>query len=315
MKVLGISGGSKNGNNDAMCKEALMGAKEAGADEIEFINLNDLHLEHCTGCTACVMSLMSGNGGACVIKDDFEWLRDKMMDADAIVWSIPIFEKGASGLFRTITDRMGPRNDKAMIIVGSKIAEGRMAAGQGGKLPDQRMLKEKVVSYIGIGGSDWSTRIQCDFFNMALTPAWKVIDTQVFSWSKCIVMEPEKVSRSHEIGVELAEAAKDYEAAKWIGDPGICPHCHCRNFYIGEGTHATCCACGLEGEMVLKDGKITFEFPKESEGLAHDTLSGKFKHVDEIKENEGKLMDWKKTDEFKQKKQAYIDFISASKPE
>ena len=40
MKILGISGGSKNGNNDAMCKEALMGAKEAGAD-IEFINLNN----------------------------------------------------------------------------------------------------------------------------------------------------------------------------------------------------------------------------------------------------------------------------------
>ncbi|MFQ7738053.1 MAG: flavodoxin family protein, partial [Emergencia timonensis] len=121
MKILGISGGSKNGNNDAMCKEALMGAKEAGA-EIEFINLNELHIEHCTGCTACVMSLMSGKGGACPVKDDFEWLRDKMMDADGIVWAIPIFEKGASGLFRTITDRMGPRNDKAMIIVGSKIA-------------------------------------------------------------------------------------------------------------------------------------------------------------------------------------------------
>ena len=69
MKILGISGGTKNGNNDAMCKEALMGAKEAGA-EVEFINLNELHIEHCTGCTACVMSLMSGKGGACPIKDD-----------------------------------------------------------------------------------------------------------------------------------------------------------------------------------------------------------------------------------------------------
>jgi hypothetical protein len=40
MKVLGISGGTKNGHNDAMCKEALMGAKEAGA-EVEFIHLMD----------------------------------------------------------------------------------------------------------------------------------------------------------------------------------------------------------------------------------------------------------------------------------
>ncbi|TDP60531.1 flavodoxin family protein [Aminicella lysinilytica] len=311
MKVLGISAGSKNGNNDAMCKEALMGAREAGADEIQFINLNDLHLEHCTGCTACVMSLMSGKGGACIIKDDFEWLRDKMMDADAIVWSVPIFEKGASGLFRTITDRMGPRNDKAMIIVGSKIAE-----ETGGKLPDQRMLKDKVVAYIGVGGSDWSTRIQCDFFNQALTPAWKVIDTEVFSWSKCIVMDEDKVNRSHQIGVELANAAKDYEAAKWVGDPGICPHCHCRNFYLSDdATKATCCACGLVGEVKVDGGKVSFHFDPETEARAHDLLSGKFMHVDDIKENEGKLMELKKTDEFKRKKQAYIDFISATKPD
>lgn len=310
MKILGISGGSKNGNNDAMCKEALMGAKEVGA-EIEFINLNDLHIEHCTGCTACVMSLMGGKGGACTIKDDFEWLRDKMMDADGIVWSIPIFEKGASGLFRTITDRMGPRNDKAMMIVGSKIAE-----ATGGKAPDQRMLKDKVVSYIGVGGSDWSTRIQCDFFNQALTPAWKVIDTEVFSWSKCIIMEEEKVVRSHEIGVGLAEAAKDYDAAKWLGDPGVCPHCHCRNFHLSDDAgKAVCCACGLEGEIKVEDGKVSFHFDPETEGHAHDTLSGKFIHVDDIKENEGKLMELRKTDEFKQKKQAYIDFISGSKPQ
>ena len=36
MKILGISGGMRNGSNDGMCIEALMGAKEMGA-EVEFI--------------------------------------------------------------------------------------------------------------------------------------------------------------------------------------------------------------------------------------------------------------------------------------
>ena len=40
MKILGISAGTKNGNNDAMCKEALMEAKKLGA-EVEFIRLLD----------------------------------------------------------------------------------------------------------------------------------------------------------------------------------------------------------------------------------------------------------------------------------
>ena len=119
---MGISAGTKNGNNDAMCKEALMGAKEMGA-EVEFIRLLDLNLEHCTGCIACVGSLMSGRGGKCIKKDDFEWLKDKMFDADAIVFTVPIFEKGAAAIFRTITDRFGPRMDKAMNVVGTKIAE------------------------------------------------------------------------------------------------------------------------------------------------------------------------------------------------
>ena len=43
MKILGISGGMRNGSNDGMCIEALMGAKEMGA-EVEFIQLQNLHI-------------------------------------------------------------------------------------------------------------------------------------------------------------------------------------------------------------------------------------------------------------------------------
>ncbi len=83
MKILGISGGMRNGSNDGMCIEALMGAKEMGA-EVEFIQLQNLHIEHCTGCTACVQSVLGGRGGKCVLKDDFDWLLDKMLDATAL---------------------------------------------------------------------------------------------------------------------------------------------------------------------------------------------------------------------------------------
>ena len=96
MKILGISGGMRNGSNDGLCKEALMGAREQGA-EVEFIQLQDLHIEHCTGCTACVQSVLGGKGGGCVLKDDFDWLLDKMLDADGIIFATPIFEKGATG--------------------------------------------------------------------------------------------------------------------------------------------------------------------------------------------------------------------------
>ena len=41
----------------------------------------------------CVQSVLGGRGGKCVLKDDFDWLLDKMLDADGIVFSTPIFEK------------------------------------------------------------------------------------------------------------------------------------------------------------------------------------------------------------------------------
>ena len=111
MKILAISGGSKNGNNDAMAKEALMGAQEMGA-EIEFVHLLDLNIKPCTGCIACVKSLMQGGLGDCAIKDDYQWLYNKILDADGVIIAMPIYEKGTPGVFRTLQDRMcGPAND------------------------------------------------------------------------------------------------------------------------------------------------------------------------------------------------------------
>ena len=309
MKILGISSGSKNGNNDAMCKEALMGAKENGA-EVEFVRLLDLDLKYCTGCISCVMSLMMGKGNMCVLKDDFDWLLDKMLDADGIVFTSPVFVKGTPGVFHTIIDRFGPRLDRGNNIIATKIAEEK-----NGKKPDPRILKDKVVSYMGIGGSDWTTRIQCDHALQALSPGWKIIDNEVFSWSKGIIMEDKKVSRAHQIGVNLAKAAKDIESARYQGDAGICPHCHSRNFYLNEQAGETiCCLCGIKGELKISAGKVSFVFPESQIEHAHDTIPGKFLHMDDIKENEGALMEMRKSDAFKSRVANYKAFISASKP-
>ena len=82
----------------------------------------------CTGCKACVMGLFSGRGNACVIKDDIDWLVDKMYDADGIMFAIPIFCKTAPGLFHNIMDRFGPRMDKGNLMIAQKIAESTAAS-------------------------------------------------------------------------------------------------------------------------------------------------------------------------------------------
>jgi hypothetical protein len=308
MKVLGLSAGMKDGSNDSLCKEALMGAKEAGA-EIEFIRILDLDIKPCTGCIACVMKMMNGKGNACVIKDDLQWLYDKMLEADGVIFAAPIFEKGTHGVVRCIMDRCGPRNDRGNCIIADKIAQEK----PDGVRIDPRLLKDRAISFMGIGGSDWATRVECDHGILAMTPKWTVIENICFSWSKHILVQNEKIERAHRLGVRLAEAAADIENATYQGEPGVCPHCHSKEFHLTPRTNkATCCLCGIEGEFVIENGALVFTYDEEWETRAHDTISGKFIHCDDIRDMETKLLEIKKTDIYKERTQKYKDFITAT---
>ncbi len=310
MKILGISGGTKNGNNDAVCKEALLGARESGA-EIEFIRLPDLELKNCSGCGFCMKSLNTGTGGGCTIQDDFEWLRDRMLDADGIVFSMPVFEKGAPGVFHTVLDRFGPRHDRGTNLLGSRIAEER-----GGRKPDPRILKEKAVAFLGTGGTDYTTGFACDCAMLAGLMMWKVVENRVYSWTKCFILEEEKVTHAHLTGIRLAQAAKDPEHADYYGEKGVCPHCHSRNFYLDGGSdRVVCCLCGMEGTLKRIDHKLRFVFPPEQLSLAFDTIEGKLHHAEDIKRNQEIRLQMKGTDLYRQRQKKYMELIGASVPD
>ena len=307
MKILGISLGRKNGTNDCMCKEALMAAKEMGA-EVEFIQMFDLDIKHCTGCTACTTTAFSGRGNKCVIKDDFEWLVDKMYDADGIVFAVPIFEEGAPGIFHTIMDRFGPRMDKATCMIGEKAKEGSI---------DPRYLEKQIcVSYMAFGGSEWITRVQADCFIQSMTPQWKVIDNRFFDHSLCLLADDSKITQVHQIGVNLVQACKDPEKATYQSEPGVCPHCHSREFYFAENGDVVCNQCGIVGEMKIEDGKPVFSFVKEVQiPIAHDVISGKFAHMEDIGKSIGMQMAMKQSEDYKAKMKKYKEFIQPVKPE
>ncbi len=317
MKILGVSGGYKNGTNDAMVREALMGAKEAGA-EVEFVRLLDLNLKPCMGCCLCVTGadgVTQGGSGKCVLKDDFHWFEDKFLDADGIIFSLPVFEKGVPGVFKMIQDKLGgPSHDLGMLTISQKIREkkGEHAPEKG---PDPRTLKPKLVASISIGGSDWVCRAEADFKLFAMCGAHKVIDTITFPWAKSIIVEDERIAKIHELGKTLAEAAKNPETAEFVGDKGICPSCHTRLMHISDdATKCECSVCGVIGEIKVENGKVSFSFPDEQWEHAHTTMSGKMKHMDDIGRNEGKFAEIKKGDEYKQRMEKYDNFIKAKLP-
>lgn len=305
MKILGLSCGTRNGNNDTMCRVALEAAKEMGA-EIEFIHVFDWDIKYCTGCVACSRSLVMGKGMVCSQKDDFAKLFDKMAEADGVLVVDPIYESGGSGLFHVLCDRMGPGHDIGMMyMLDGKLKE------QGKEGLDPKYLKKKAISFVGIGGSDWACRVETDHAMLAMSPAWTVVNNEFFSWSKDVIMQDEKVERMRQIGRNLVEAAKDVDNAKWMGEPGACPHCNGNNFYIFPGTtHCVCELCGLEGTLEVVDGAFKFKFAPEDEHKAHDTISGKKLHGDDIFQNEGRLMNLFKDPEFKARKEHFTNVVA-----
>lgn len=213
-----------------------------------------------------------------------------------------------------------PDNDKSFDReAAQRMPEEGLAYRKVSEWQPKRFLKTpniwRIISFIGIGGSDWACRVQTDHAMVAMSPAWKVIDNEFFMWSKDIIMNDEAIERVGQIGRNLAEAAADIEKARYMGEPGVCPHCNCSNFWLVPGTtKAVCELCGLEGEIQIEDGAYRFVFKPEDEHKAHDTISGKFLHVDDIRENEGRLMNLYSAPEYKRRVAYYKDFIQPTPP-
>ena len=101
-KVLVISSSPrKGGNSETLADEFIAGAREAG-HQVEKVVLHDKTIGFCQGCLACQKT------GRCVIQDDAEEIREKMLTAEAIVWATPIYYYEMCGQMKTMIDRANP---------------------------------------------------------------------------------------------------------------------------------------------------------------------------------------------------------------
>ena len=102
-KVLIISASPrKGGNSDTLCDQFLLGAQEAG-HTVEKVFLRNHKINYCMGCGVC------NNTHVCVQKDDMKDLLDKMVNADVIVLSTPVYFYTMDGQLKTFIDRCVPR--------------------------------------------------------------------------------------------------------------------------------------------------------------------------------------------------------------
>lgn len=135
-KVLIISASPRrHGNSDILCDQFATGAKEAGHD-VEKVFLRDKNIKYCTGCYTCEKTK-----GICAYKDDMPELLQKIIDADVLVLSTPVYFYCMNAQLKTVIDRTVARyveiKDKDAYLIatagedGMKAMEGTIASFRG----------------------------------------------------------------------------------------------------------------------------------------------------------------------------------------
>jgi len=125
----------RNGNSDILCDQFALGANEAGHN-VEKVFLRDKNIKYCSGCYTCEKT-----NGVCAYKDDMPELLQKMIDADVLVLSTPVYFYCMNAQLKTVIDRTVARyteiKDKDAYLIatageaGMQAMEGTIASFRG----------------------------------------------------------------------------------------------------------------------------------------------------------------------------------------
>jgi multimeric flavodoxin WrbA len=99
IKVLGISTSPRiKGNSDLLLRRALTGAESAGAST-EYLHLPDYKINPCIECNACYKT------GTCAVKDDYQMILEKILNADRLIFATPVFFMTVCAQAKMLIDR------------------------------------------------------------------------------------------------------------------------------------------------------------------------------------------------------------------
>ncbi|MBO4643179.1 MAG: flavodoxin family protein [Alphaproteobacteria bacterium] len=99
MKILVLTGSPrKNGNSATLADNFIKGAQDAG-HHIERFDAAFKKVHSCVACNHC------GMNGPCIFNDDFNFVREHIVDADAVVFATPMYYFGISAQLKAVIDR------------------------------------------------------------------------------------------------------------------------------------------------------------------------------------------------------------------
>jgi multimeric flavodoxin WrbA len=155
MQILGISCGSPNGNSEILLKTALLAAASSSPTiTTSLVSLQSLSLPTHFMSNHLEPTSISASSQ---IPDDRPALVNEILLADALIISCPIYTRQPAGILKAFTDTaLGPFVDAAFVSRAIK----QQAAGISrfkdyvkDYVPDERVLKNRVVGLIAVGGA------------------------------------------------------------------------------------------------------------------------------------------------------------------
>lgn len=246
--ILAIIGSARPwGNCEILAREALAGARDAGANTLALMRLTDLRVEQCTGCMACAL-----RGQPCPLSDDMMFLLEQVRQADAFLIAAPVYLVGPVAQAKRVLDRL--------------LMWSSAPAWAGASL--------KPAATLTVGGLEPWRGVAAAFYNTLAM----ALGGELMGWMDAyatgpgeVLLQPDVLATARALGRRLMSR----EPAE--PPPSACPTCGADFFRI-QGDRVVCPICGQEGRITMdaEGPRVCFDGSPRSDRW---TPSGFHRHV------------------------------------
>ncbi len=190
-KIVALYGSPRRkGNTAALLKKAVAGARDAGADVEEFV-LRDLKLSPCLEIYGCLQA------GECAIKDDFQVVRDKILEAQGLMLASPVFFYTVSSHTKILMDRFQSLWVKKYWV---------------DKTPPEQQTNARKGLFISVGATkgkklfDGMLLTIRYFFDVLDMELWKSLLYRQLDFQDDVLKHPEYLDEAYEAGKQFTRA-------------------------------------------------------------------------------------------------------------
>lgn len=144
-KVVILEGSPKKGGNTDLLAEAFGAAAQTAGHEVTYVPVGRMRIDGCRGCRACFK-----NGKPCIFdKDEWNGIAPQIMEADAVVFALPVYWFGWTAQAKAALDRMFCFMARGNELKGKKCALLMAAADGDDVFEAPRMVFERSVTLMG----------------------------------------------------------------------------------------------------------------------------------------------------------------------